>query len=264
MNRFSSVGVFDSGIGGISVLREIHALLPDESLLYIADSKYAPYGDKGVDFIVQRSMACTEFLVSRGAKAIVMACNTATAAAVTALRACYAIPIIAMEPAVKPAVLASRNGRIGVLATAGTLKSEKFDVLVKQYADQVQVVSQPCPGLVEEIEKGDFESAALNRLLAQYLVPLLAAEVDALILGCTHYPLVRQQIARIIGDNVQIIDSGAAVARRLRQQLDEHHLLSPVNGDASVQWWTSGDVVSAEEIIGRLWANEVKVQLLPV
>lgn len=263
MSRSSPVGVFDSGIGGISVLREIHALLPDEPLLYIADSKYAPYGDKGADFIVLRSLACAGFLVSCGAKAIVVACNTATAAAVAALRARYEIPIIAMEPAVKPAVAASRNGRIGVLATAGTLKSEKFDVLVKQYAAQAQVLSQPCPGLVEEIEKGDFESAALNRLLTEYLAPLMAAEVDALILGCTHYPLVRQQIARIVGDNVQIIDSGAAVARRLRQQLEAHHLLAPAGGDAVVQWWTSGDVVSAGAIIGRLWGQKVSVQPLP-
>lgn len=264
MSRSSPVGVFDSGIGGISVLKEIRALLSNESLLYIADSKYAPYGDKGADFIVERSMACTEFLVSRGAKAIVVACNTATAAAVSALRSRYAMPIIAMEPAIKPAVAASRSGRIGVLATAGTLKSEKFDVLVKQHAAQVQVLSQPCPGLVEEIEKGDFESAALSCLLQQYLAPLLATQVDALILGCTHYPLVRQQIALIVGDNVQIIDSGAAVARRLRQQLEEHHLLAPAEGVAAVQWWTSGDVVSAEEIIGRLWGQKVSVQPLPV
>lgn len=264
MSRSFPVGVFDSGIGGISVLREIHALLPDESLLYIADSKYAPYGDKGSDFIVQRSLACTEFLADCGAKAIVVACNTATAAAVVALRARYTIPIIAMEPAVKPAVAASRSGRIGVLATAGTLRSEKFDALVKQHAGQVQVLSQPCPGLVEEIEKGDFESGALNRLLEQYLAPLIAAEVDTLILGCTHYPLVRQQISKIVGENVQLIDSGAAVARRLRQQLEEHHLLSPAGGDGAVQWWTSGDVASAEEIIGRLWGQRVSVQRLPV
>lgn len=264
MSNSASVGVFDSGIGGISVLKEIRSLLPNESLLYIADSRYAPYGDKGPDFIVQRSIACTEFLIDHGAKAIVVACNTATAAAVTALRARYSLPIVAMEPAVKPAVAASRCGRIGVLATVGTLRSEKFDGLVKQYASQVQVISQPCPGLVEEIEKGDFESAALSRLLQLYLTPLLNAKIDALILGCTHYPLVREQIARIVGDNVQIIDSGAAVARRLYQQLDTHHLLAPADNTATVQWWTSGDVASADGVISRLWAAEAKTRLLPV
>jgi len=179
------IGVFDSGVGGISVLKHIRAAMPSEHLLYVADSKFAPYGSKTPEFIRERADAIARFLIAKGAKALVVACNTATAAAAEYLRGQYAIPIIAMEPAVKPAAQATKTGVIGVLATSGTLQSAQFAALLEHYGQQVQVVTQACHGLVECIEHGDLTGAETQALLSRYVQPLLEAHADTIVLGCT-------------------------------------------------------------------------------
>jgi len=251
------IGIFDSGIGGLSVAREIHRLLPHEALYYLADARYAPYGERSREQIIQRSHYCTQQLIERGAKAIVIACNTATAAAVNVLRAAYPLPIIAMEPALKPAVQASRNGCIGVLATAGTLGSEKFARLQEQFAGHCRVFTQPCPGLVEEIEKGDFDSLDLRQLLERYIHSLKQQGVDTLILGCTHYPLVRPRISAVAGPGIEIIDSGPAVARRVAQLLGEQQQLNPQATHGPLSCWSSAELSHYQQLLPKLWPGQL-------
>jgi glutamate racemase len=180
----SAIGVFDSGVGGLSVLRHVRAQLPNVPLLYIADSGHVPYGNKTPDYIRDRSLALTQFLLRHGAAAVVVACNTATAAAAAMLRERFDIPIVAMEPAVKPAVSATRSRVVGVLATVGTLESARFAALLEQYAGDVEIVTQACPGLVERVEAGELASAATRELVARYTAPLLARGADTIVLGC--------------------------------------------------------------------------------
>src|SRR5574340_1031098 len=184
------IGVFDSGVGGLSVLREIRRELPGEHLLYVADSGHAPYGDKPRQMIEARSVAIVEFLLNRGAKAVVVACNTATGASVETLRARFAVPIVAMEPAVKPAAESTKSGVIGVLATSGTLGSGNFARLHQRFGAKVEILVQACPGLVELVEAGDLSGDRTRALIEKYLVPLLAQQADNIVLGCTHYPFL--------------------------------------------------------------------------
>ena len=236
--------------------------MPHESLCYFADSQFAPYGSQSSAAILQRSEVCCDRLIAEGVKAIVVACNTATAAAAQQLRSHHKLPIIAMEPAIKPAAASTRSGRIGVLATAGTLSSEKYERLLRQYASHVTVYSQPCHGLVEEIEKGDFASPVLRQLLDSFIAPLIEQQVDTLILGCTHYPLIRPLIAELAGDGVEIVDSGAAVARRVHQQLLDHQLLNPLNISQPWRCWTSGDPYKQKPLMQRLIQHPF--ELLPL
>lgn len=246
------VGVFDSGVGGLSVLREIHHLLPAESLLYVADSGFVPYGEKPPELIIERSCHIAEFLLGQGVKALVVACNTATAAAVAELRLRYAVPIIGMEPAVKPATLATRTGRVGVLATTGTLRSAKFAALLDRFAGSVQVITQPCPGLVECVEQGELDGEPLMQLLRAYTQPLLDAGCDTLILGCTHYPFLKPALRRLLPAGVHLVDTGAAVARQLHARLSEFELLA--QGPARpAQFWSSGQVQRLQQILPLLW-----------
>ncbi|MFC5699063.1 glutamate racemase [Pseudomonas sp. GCM10022186] len=253
------VGVFDSGVGGVSVLREIRALLPNESLLYVADSGHVPYGEKSADFIRERSQHIAEFLLGQGAKALVLACNTATVAAVADLRERYPqLPIVGMEPAVKPAAAATHSGVVGVLATTGTLKSAKFAALLDRFAGDVRVITQPCPGLVERIEAGDLMGRDTRKLLAGYVEPLLAEGCDTLILGCTHYPFLRPLLHQLVPHSVSLIDTGAAVARQLQRLLDARGLLA--EGAASpCRFWSSGDAAAMQEILPTLWGESVRV-----
>src|SRR3979490_3281208 len=219
------IGVFDSGVGGLSVLAEIHRLLPQESLLYVGDCGHIPYGEKSPAFIRQRCAVVAEFFQQQGAKALVLACNTATVAAVADLRQRYPDwPIVGMEPAVKPAAAATQCGVVGVLATTGTLQSAKFAALLDRFAMDIRVVTQPCPGLVEMIEAGDLHSDALRQLLRAYVEPLLAAGCDTIILGCTHYPFLRPLLLELIPSGMTLIDTGAAVARQLQRLLSECNL----------------------------------------
>jgi len=262
MASASPIGVFDSGVGGISVLQHIHALLPSEHIIYVADSFYAPYGSKSPEFITERAKVLTEFLLDEGAKALVVACNTATAAAASLLRQNYAIPIIAMEPAVKPAVAATKTGVVGVLATVGTLKSAQFAALLDTYGHHVQIVTQGCAGLVECIERGELRAPATRQLVARYLGPLLEAGADTIVLGCTHYPFVRDLISDIAGEKVALIDTGDAVARQLQHRLHESQLLNDAATHGAISFWTNSTDPYAETVIQKLWGSAVPVSRL--
>jgi glutamate racemase len=259
------LGVFDSGVGGLSVLREIHSRLPHESLLYVADSAHVPYGSKPPEFIIDRSRTLGKFLLARGAKALVIACNTATAAAAATLRAEWPdVPIIGMEPAVKPALKATRNGTVGVLATVGTLRSAQFAALLGKFAQDQRVITQPAPGLPEAVEAGALTAAATKALVRTAITPLLDAGCDTIVLGCTHYPFLRPLIDELTGPNVVLIDTGAAVARQVEHRLAEAALLVPARAiPPAVEFWTSSDPTQVGPVISRLWGREVSTQALP-
>jgi glutamate racemase len=264
MNPSNPIGVFDSGVGGLSVLHEIRRALPDEDLLYIADSGHAPYGDKSQQFIEARSIAITEFLVSQQAKAIVVACNTATGAAVTTLRSKFLMPIIAMEPAVKPAAENTQSGVIGVMATSRTLVSDNFVKLFARYGENAKILGQACPGLVEQVEAGDLTSDKTRLLLEGYVLPLLARGADTIVLGCTHYPFLAPLIQEIAGPGVAVIDSAAAVARQLRRRLEVVDLLADAERLGTECFWTSGALDNAQPLVSQLWKADVKVNTLPI
>ncbi len=264
MNDARTIGVFDSGVGGLSVLHHIRAALPAARLIYVADSGHVPYGDKPAAYIERRALAITQFLVDRGAEAIVVACNTATAAAITALRVRHALPIVGMEPAVKPAVAATRSGVVGVLATVGTLESARFAALLDKYAGDVEIVTQGCPGLVEEIERGNLRNAEARALVERYTVPLLARGADTLILGCTHYPFLAPLIREVAGASVALVDTGAAVARELKRRIASELQGTEASGTALTQFWTSGNAEKASRIISLLWGEAVRTERLPL
>jgi len=252
------IGVFDSGVGGISVLKHIHTLLPHENLLYVADSKHAPYGNKTGEEITARCIEIADFLIAKNVKALVVACNTATAAAIDILRAKYNCPIIGMEPAVKAAALASQNGIIGVLATVGTLKSAQFAALLENYGRNVKVVTQACVGLVECIERGEIESPETKALITKYCKPLLDEGADTVVLGCTHYPFVRSLIEQVVGDKVALIDTGAAVANQLEKRLIELKLQTNNNQCKQlrkINFWTNSHFENTNLVIEKLWGN---------
>jgi glutamate racemase len=256
------IGVFDSGVGGISVLQHIHALLPHENLIYFADSKHAPYGNKTQAEIIARCMEIADFLLQKEVKSLVVACNTATAAAIDILREKFNVPIIGMEPAIKPAAAASKNGVIGVLATVGTLKSAQFAALLESYGRNVKVVTQACVGLVECIERGELDTPETKALIRQYTAPLLVEGADTIVLGCTHYPFVKQVIQEMVGDKIILIDTGAAVAKQVKRQLDEKELLSVNQEKAEVNFWTNSEAENAAQVIEKLWGNHLEVHRL--
>lgn len=246
------IGVFDSGIGGLSVLAEIRRLLPHEDLLYYADSGHCPYGAKPADEITARAFAITDELLAAGAKLIVVACNTATIAAIEQLRATYPISFVGIEPAIKPAVAQTRSGVVGVLATGAALAGDKFLRLRAQHHGDVRVITQPCPGLVEFVERGELEGPALHALLTRYVTPLLDHGADTIVLGCTHYPFLRTALRQIVGTDVTLLDTGAAVARQTQRVLEREGLLSTSRSNAAFTWRTSGDPRQVEAVIRRL------------
>lgn len=243
-----AIGVFDSGVGGISVLRELRRELPAERLIYFADSGHCPYGGKSREQIVTRACAITDVLIEQGAKLIVVACNTATIAAVEHLRATYPLPFVGMEPAVKPAVTHTRSGVVGVLATGAALAGDKFHHLVAQHAQAVRVITQPCPGLVEQVEKGDLDGPDTRRLVERYVEPLMAQGADVIVLGCTHYPFLRPLIQSIVGDRVLLLDTGAAVARQTRRVLAREGLLEVGDASSPIEWRSSGDIAQLQRL----------------
>jgi glutamate racemase len=263
-----TIGIFDSGVGGLSVWRHVRAALPDARLIYVADSAHAPYGGKSPEYIEQRSLAIAQFLVEQGAEAIVIACNTATAAAAAALRERFALPIVAMEPAVKPAVAATRSGVVGVLATVGTLESARFAALLDKHAGDVRIVTQGCPGLVEQIESGDLRGPRTRALVERYLAPLLAQGADTVILGCTHYPFLAPLIAEVAGPDIALVDTGAAVARQLARRVQEELPPAPGAGSsppgaAEPEFFTSGEPAFASRIMSELCRCPLAARPLP-
>jgi glutamate racemase len=253
------LGIFDSGLGGLSILRAVRAALPEADLLYVADSGHAPYGERDDEFVSARSSAITAFLLAQGVDAVVVACNTATAAAVHHLREHWPhLPVIGVEPGVKPAVHHSGTKRVGVLATPVTLASEKFATLVAQHGQHAHIVLQPCPGLAREIERGELDTPALRALVAQFSRPLLDEGVDTVALGCTHYPLVESLFREALGPGVQIIDTSEAVARQvirkamasLALQADQKKMGKTTTG--ATMLWSSGDPAHLSEV-ARCW-----------
>jgi glutamate racemase len=227
LDKHAPVGIFDSGLGGLSVLRAVRAALPDERLIYVADSLYAPYGERDDDFIADRTLAIGEWLVSRGVKALVVACNTATAQSIALARERLPIPVVGVEPGIKPAALLSQSRVVGVLATAVTLRSARFQALIDRHAGDCCFMLQPGHGLVQAVERCDTQSPEVIALLADYLQPMLDARADTLVLGCTHYPFLDQAIRSIVGDRVALIDTSVAIARQLERQLDQYDLRAP-------------------------------------
>lgn len=272
MKSAGAIGVFDSGVGGLSVLHHIRQTLPAERLIYVADSGHVPYGDKSPSYIEQRSHKLTSFLLGQGADAIVIACNTATAAAVASLRSQFNIPIVGMEPAVKPAVAATKSGVVGVLATIGTLESARFAALLERYGEEVEIITQGCPGLVEQVEQGELNGARTRELVERFTAPLLARGADTLILGCTHYPFLAPLIRDVVGDNIVLVDTGAAVARQLQRRIQSERAVcaepsgfdqNESNVNARAQFFTSGEPVQASRITSALWGESATVARLP-
>lgn len=264
----AAVGIFDSGIGGLSVLRHIHAALPREQLIYFADSGYAPYGDKTEPQIVERSLAIASFLLEQGVKALVVACNTATAAAIQAIRVRWPqLVVVGIEPGLKPAAQQTRSGTVGVLATRSTLASQRFALLQQQMQAQYQVryLPQACVGLVDLIEKGELFSPATVQLLERYLRPLLEQGADTLVLGCTHYPFVRPAIEsvcqRLAGGVPDIIDTGQAVTRQLQRLLATEGLQAQA-ATGSLAGFTTASRSTLEQAFRGLLKLDPPVQAL--
>ena len=258
-----AIGVFDSGVGGLSVLRAIRAALPHENLVYVADSGHAPYGDQSEAHITQRTLTVGNWLAEQGVKGITIACNTATVVAAKTLREQTHLPVVAIEPAIKPAVALTRSGVVGVLATRQTAQSASVARLVELYGADKRILLQGCPGLVEHVERADLHSAATESLLRQFIAPLLAQGADTLVLGCTHYPFLRDTIQSIVGQDVILLDPAEAVARELTRRLVDNASLSSQTGRGTVQFFTTGDVAQTQHAVAHLWGEAAQVQALP-
>lgn len=252
------VGIFDSGIGGLSVAQKIRELLPNEDIVYVADSLHAPYGEKSDSYIFHRMGAVTEFLLARNVKAVVVACNTATTTAISRLRACYPIPIIGVEPGIKPAALSTHTGIIGVLATPRTLQTHSFTALAQRFAKNARIEIQPCPDLVTRIEALNLNDEQTVTLLRQYIFPLLDKGADTIVLGCTHYNHLSGLISQVAGENISIIKTDAAVAREVARRLSSEALLATNNHAGNEEFWTSGSLAVYHQQIEQLWGKNSK------
>jgi glutamate racemase len=231
------IGIFDSGVGGTSIWKEIHALMPYENTIYLADSINAPYGPKGKDTIIDLCIKNTEYLLSKNCKLVVVACNTATTNAIEYLRAHYKVPFIGIEPAIKPAALQTRTNAVGILATKGTLSSELFSKTSNLFASNIKIVEQNGNGIVELIENGKLYSNDMKSLLKLYLAPMLKANIDYLVLGCTHYPYLIPILLELLPKHVKIIDSGEAVARQTKTILSDCNLLNNKNTKPKLEFF---------------------------
>ena len=252
------IGIFDSGVGGTSIWKEIHVLLPNEHTIYLADSANAPYGPKGQDKIIELSIKNTELLLEKGCKLIVVACNTATTNAIDYLRKNYDIPFIGIEPAIKPAALKSEHKSVGILATKGTLSSTLFSKTSSLYTSDTNVIEQDGDGIVQLIESGKLNSDEMNSLLKLYLQPMIDANIDYLVLGCTHYPYLIPQLLDLLPKHVKIIDSGEAVARQTKAVLEQKNLLNTAFTNARLEFYTNGN----PEVMTQLLDDSFKVDFL--
>ncbi|RZL11971.1 MAG: glutamate racemase [Rubrivivax sp.] len=254
MGNRAPIGVFDSGLGGLAVLRSMREAMASEDFIYMADSAYAPYGDRSPEWILHRSAAICEFLLQEGAKALVVACNTATTVAVRALRERFSpVPIVAIEPAVKPAAALTRSGVVGVMATSRTIGSAQFAHLREQYGRGLSILGQACPGLADLVEAGRFDDDELHQQVAHYVEPLIARGADTLVLGCTHYTFLRPIIQSVGGPAVTIVDPAIAVANEVVRRLREAQLLSDARGRGHTMFFTSGRPVRVGAVLERLW-----------
>ncbi|PQJ16826.1 glutamate racemase [Aureicoccus marinus] len=257
MNTNQSIGFFDSGVGGLSVWREVNHLLPTESTVYVADSGFAPYGQRTAEVIRERSHRMTRYLLEQGSKLIVVACNTATTNAIAELRKSYSVPFIGIEPAIKPAALKTQTGNVGVLATQGTLTSSLFHQTRDLHTQGIQVIERVGTGLVEAIETGDLQATALQDLLEGHLEALLKQDIDVLVLGCTHYPFLEPLLRKRLPSSVQILDSGEAVARQTAAVLQQHALQKDGNTPAMHQFFSTGKADLMQEFLRGMNRQEV-------
>ncbi|MBT5788343.1 MAG: glutamate racemase [Flavobacteriaceae bacterium] len=237
--RSKPIGVFDSGVGGLSVLNALKEMLPDEYFIYVADQAYTPYGEKSKETITARAVAITNWLVAQDCKLIVVACNTATTNAIAHLRTHFSMPFVGIEPAIKPAALGSQTGVIGVLATAGTLTSTLFQTTSQDYTQGLEVISQVGHGLVALVEKGKEASEATEKQLREILSPMLEKPIDHLVLGCTHYPFLTHTLKKILPEHVTIVDCSTAVAKQTHRLLDLHNLHNSSGGTTTYYSTTS-------------------------
>jgi len=243
------IGIFDSGVGGTSIWKEIQKLMPNEDTVYLADSKNAPYGEKSAGEILQLSIKNTEYLLDKGCKIIVVACNTATTNAIDHLRENYRVPFIGIEPAIKPAALQSRSKTVGILATRGTLSSQLFYSTSENHAKGIKIIEQEGEGLVALIEQGKIASKEIQNLLRTYLKPMLDEGIDYLVLGCTHYPYLIPVLKELLPANVQIIDSGEAVARQTKAILFKNDLIDPSKKLGKHKLYTNVDVYVLKDLL---------------
>ena len=271
------IGVFDSGVGGLTVLRAIRSQLPAHKLLYVADTQHMPYGERDTHYITERCIAVSQYLHQQDVSAIVVACNTASVVAIKTLREHFDVPIVGIEPAIKPAAKVTRSGVVGVLATSATLQSPGVQRLCELYGKNVEIILTPCPGLVERIEQGQLDDQGTRDMLVGFLNPMIEAGADTVVLGCTHYPFVRDAIQDIVGNTVTVVEPGAAVARQLCRRLDEFNIdidateiseagesETDVNGtDQSIEtFYSTGQVGDVGSLISTLWGRSVAVRYL--
>lgn len=255
------IGIFDSGVGGLSVLRAIRAELPVEPLIYFADQAHVPYGPRPLDEVRSFSEAVTRFLLDQGAKLIVVACNTASAAALHHLRTTFpGVPFVGMEPAVKPAAEQTRTGVVGVLATPATFQGALYASVLERFASGVTVLQHTCPGLVAQIERGELDTPETRAILEDALQPMLAQGVDTVVMGCTHYPFVIPLIRSITGPSVRVIDPAPAVARQVRRVLQSQNLLAQGTAPASITYYTSGSLQALTNPLPRLVGQTAPVR----
>ncbi|RMZ50940.1 glutamate racemase [Flavobacteriaceae bacterium PRS1] len=245
------IGIFDSGVGGTSIWKDIYTLLPYENTIYLSDSKYAPYGNKSKEKIVALSIKNTERLLEKDCKLIVVACNTATTNAIKTLRETYTIPFIGIEPSIKPAAFQTKTKVIGILATKGTLTSELFHKTTNLFAKGITVVEQIGEGIVPLIENGKAQSEEMKSLLKTYLIPMLDANIDCLVLGCTHYPYLIPLLINILPKHIKIIDSGEAVARQTNAILEQNNLLNTQITKPKIQFYTNGNPKIIASLLGE-------------
>jgi glutamate racemase len=262
--QFAPIGVFDSGLGGLSVLQEIRSLLPAEDLLYVADSAYCPYGNRTPQVILERSMVISAALVARGVKLTVVACNTACSVALDDLRAEFPIQIVGLEPAVKPATFETKSGRIAVIATPRTVAGTRLKNLVKLYGRNAEVRLVAAPGWVDLVETGQTGGRIARDAVESLIGPLLADGIDTIVLGCTHYPFLRTEIEAIAGGDVRVIDSGEAIARRTRELLDRGEMRHDHGHEGRTSIFTTGDATVMSEICSRLLGFDVSAEHFPV
>lgn len=256
LSKENPVAVFDSGVGGISVLRELVRIMPNENYIYYGDSEHAPYGNKTLEEVRKLTIGHAEELFAEGAKGLVVACNTATSAAVRLLREMYPyIPIVGIEPAVKPAAFCKENPSVLVMATPMTIREEKFHRLMAQYEDQARIIPLPCPGLMDFVERGDLDGGDLKQYLEELLKDYRENRVDAAVLGCTHYPFVRRMIQGILGPKTQIFDGGAGTAKEMKRRLTECGLRNPSGEHGQVDFRNSQKDQGKLELCRRLFLD---------
>jgi len=257
----SSIGIFDSGVGGLSVLRAIRTQMPEESVIYFGDQGHIPYGSRSMEQIRKFSEAIAKFLLEQNVKLIVVACNTASAAALKNLREKFSdTPFVGMEPAVKPAAEHTQTGKVGVLATPATFQGALYASVVERFANGVELLQSTCPGLVQEVERGNLNGEEPRRILNDALIPMLEKNIDTVVLGCTHYPFMIPLIQQIVGENVRVIDPAPAVAKQVRRVLEAKGLKKESDGRGEVKLYTSGDPEQLRSLLpmllGEVW--EVK------